>query len=102
MTPSTLQLASPLAADGHALARVLHRAGINRGSTIRVAGSAGPAAVVWLNHHGYDRAAFVHANWVASMGAVDALLIPQACGALELADLIRTAEFIREGGVLIV
>jgi hypothetical protein len=90
-----------LAADGRALARVLKQAGLTRDSVVRVTGSAGPAAALWLNRHGYDNAAYVHPNWVAANGAADALLIPQACGAEELVDLLHEGDCVRDGGVLI-
>jgi hypothetical protein len=102
MATFALQPAPPLAADGAALARVLQRAGLAKDSVIRVTGHAGPTAALWLSRHGYDRAAYVHAHWVATMESVDALLIPHACGALELADLLQGAKCMREGGALIV
>ena len=58
--------------------------------------------MLWLYRHGYERAAYVHANWVATMGSVDALLVPHACGAQELFDLLHNAQCMREGAVLIV
>jgi len=102
MATLSLQPAPPIAADGPALTRVMQRAGLTRNEVIRVAGPAAVTAVLWLNRHGYDRAAFVHANRVATMAPVDALLIPHACEARELADLLGEADCLREGGVLIV
>jgi hypothetical protein len=90
-----------LATDGRALARVLARAGLTRESIVRVTGPAGPTATLWLNRHGYDHAAYVHPNWVAARAAADALLIPHACGAEELADLLHDGDCVRDGGVLI-
>jgi hypothetical protein len=102
MAKLAVQPTPPLAADGAALAHVLHRAGVTKGSAIRVTGPTGPTAVLWLYRHGYERAAYVHPNWVATMGSVDALLVPHACGAQELSDLLHNARCMREGAVLIV
>jgi hypothetical protein len=102
MATFALQPTPPLAADGAALVRALQQAGVTKDKVIRVTGSAGATAVLWLCRHGYERAAYVHAHWVAAMGSVDALLIPHACGAEELADLLRGDGCVREGGVLIV
>jgi hypothetical protein len=97
----TLQPAQPLAADGAALARILQQAGLTKTSVIRVTGPAGLTASLWLCRHGYQRAAFVHANWVGTMGTVDALVAPHACGDQELADLLQAGACLRDGGVLI-
>ena len=99
---SHLQPGHTLAADGRALNRVLRQAGLTKDSVLRVTGPAGPAAALWLNRHGYERAAYVHPNWVAAMGSADALLVPHACGAEELADLLHEGDCVREGGALIV
>lgn len=94
--------AQPLAADSAALTRVLGRAGVTKQSLVRVTGSAGPTAMLWLSQHGYDRAAYVPASRVREMDPADALLIPHACPAEELADTLRSGACLREGGVLIV
>jgi hypothetical protein len=97
----TLQPAQPLAADGAALGRVLQQAGLTKASVIRVTGPAGLTAGLWLCRHGYERAAYVHRNWVGTPGSADALLAPHACGAEELAELLQAGACLREGGVLI-
>ena len=102
MATLTLQPASPLAADGAALTRLLQRAGLNRKSVIRVTGPAGMTAIMWLYRRGYEPAAYVHANWVATMETADALIIPHTCEVQELADLLQGGSCLREGGVLIV
>ena len=99
---SHLQPGHTLAADGRALNRVLRQAGLTKDSVLRVTGPAGPAAALWLNRHGYERAAYVHPHWVAAMASADALLVPHACGTEELADLLHDGDCVREGGVLIV
>jgi hypothetical protein len=96
------QPAQPLAADGAALAYVLDRAGVTKTSLIRATGFAGPTAVLWLNNHGYERAAYVHAHWISVMEPVDALLIPHTCTAEALSNLLQGGGGLREGGALIV
>lgn len=91
-----------LAADGATLTRLLQRAGLSKESVIRVTGPAGMTAIMWLYRHGYERAAYVHANWVATMQTADALLVPHTCEAPELRDLLQSGSGLREGGVLIV
>ena len=84
------------------MTRVLQRAGVAKDSNVRVTGPDGPTTVLWLCRHGYEDAAYVHAHWVATMGSADVLLIPHACGAQELADLLKGGACLREGGALIV
>jgi hypothetical protein len=102
MTTSALQSASPLAADGAAMSRILHRAGLSKASVVGVTGPAGNTAIPWLYRHGYEQAAYVHAQWVTCMVGAEALLIPHTCGARELAKLLQDGSCLREGGVLIV
>ena len=84
------------------MARVLRQAGVARDSVIRVTGPSGLTAVLWLYRHGYEKAAYVHANWVSSTRTADALLIPHPCHGEELAGLLERGDCLREGGVLIV
>jgi hypothetical protein len=96
------QPSQPLAADGGALNRVLKHTHLSKESVLRVTGSAGPTAAIWLNRHGYENAAYVHPNWVGAQGFADALLIPHACATAELAQLLRSGDCVRDGGLLIV
>jgi hypothetical protein len=102
MAIRTVQPAQPLAADGDALTRVLQQAGVTKNSVVRVTGPAGLTAIYWLCRHGYERAAYVHPNRVATMEPADALLVPQTCGTQALADLLKGGGCLREGGVLVV
>jgi len=102
MSTQVLQPARPLAADDVALARVLKQAGVGKDDLIRVTGPAGLTAVLCLYRHGYERASYVHANWINATRGADALLIPHPCGTTELAAMIQGADCLREGGVLIV
>jgi hypothetical protein len=102
MTACNAQPIQPLAADGPAMTRILQRARVGRDSVIRVTGPAGATAILWLSRHGYERAAYVHSHWVATVSPADALLIPQTCTAQDLAELLQGGDCVREGGVLIV
>jgi hypothetical protein len=102
LTTRVLPPAGPIATDGPALARVLHQAGVAKSSVIRVTGPSGPIAALWLCRHGFERAAYVHANRVRTMRSADVLLVPHACANPELATLIRGGECLRERGALIV
>ena len=84
------------------MTRLLQRAGLTKKSVIRVTGPAGMTAIMWLYRHGYERAAYVHTNWVATMQTADALLVPHTCEVQELKDLLQAGSGLREGGVLIV
>jgi len=92
----------PLAADGEAMARALHHAGVGKDQSIWVTGPAGLPALLWLYRAGYGGASYVHANRLAAMRPADAVLIPHACTPRELADLLREATCLREGGALVV
>ena len=92
----------PLASDGDAMARVLHHAGVEKDQTIWVTGPAGLAGLLWLHRRGYRAASYVHLNRLAAMRPADAVLIPHACTPREVADVLREATCLREGGALIV
>jgi len=55
----------------------------------------------WLGRHGYAHAAYVHPGRLATMEPCEALLLPQPCGAAELAELLKDGVSLRPGGVLI-
>ena len=69
MITRSVQPSPPLAADGAALARVLHQAGVAKDSLIWVTGPAGLAVLIWLGREGYHQASYAHANRIAAMGA---------------------------------
>lgn len=102
MTICLYQPMQPLAADGGALTRVLHVAGVEKGDLIRVIGPSGPVAALWLGRHGYDRAVFVRASATGSSVPADALLVAQPCAAEELEPLLDLAGAVNDGGALIV
>jgi hypothetical protein len=100
---SSLQPALPIAADTEAMRHVLRRADVAHGSQMLVTGPAGLTAVIWLYRHGYPRAIYIPEGRVAGTAAPgDALLIPHACPAEELADVLGDGGCVRDGGVLIV
>lgn len=101
MADYSLQPAAPLAADGALLARILRQAGALKESVIRVTGPAGLAAVLALYRQGFEKAAYVHANWVSSTRTADVFLIPHPCGHQELDELLERGDCLRDGGVLI-
>ena len=102
MITRSVQPSPPLAADGAALARVLHQAGVAKDSLIWVTGPAGLAVLIWLGREGYHQASYAHANRIAAMGAADALLIPHLSQVGDLPALLPVAGLVREGGMLVV
>ena len=92
----------PLASDGAALLRVLAAAGVEKDELIRVVGPSGPIAALWLGRHGYARAVFVRAAAGDQSRPSDALLIPHACTAEELEQLLGRGQAVRDGGAIIV
>ena len=98
----SLQPGMPLAADGEAMRRVLTQAGVRKTDQIWVTGPAGLTALVWLNREGYNDACYAHANRIAVMSPADALVIPHACKAAEIVDMLRGATCLRDGGELVV
>ena len=103
MSIHPFQPASPLAADGAALAYVLECAAAQRDDVIRVVGPAGPAAMLWLVKNGFDEAVYARAVGADSRAEpADVLLIPHACSGREAAALLGEAPPVREGGALII
>ena len=102
MTIHLYQPLQPLAADGAALLRVLHAAGVEKDDLIRVVGPSGPLAALWLSRHGYDRAVFVRASASERTRPADIMLIAQPCAAVELAPLLDVAGAVSDDGALIV
>jgi hypothetical protein len=92
----------PLAADGGALMRVLHAAGVDKDDLIRAVGPSGAIAAIWLSRHGYNRAVFVQPSAGEHSRPADALLIAQPCTTQELEPLMRLAGAVSEDGTLIV
>jgi hypothetical protein len=102
MTIHLYKTMQPLAADGRALIRILHVAGVEKDHLIHVVGPSGPLAALWLSHHGYDGAVFVRATAGERTRPADALVVPHPCAAEQLALLLDVAGAVREDGALIV
>ncbi|HXQ14894.1 MAG TPA: hypothetical protein VN814_09770 [Caulobacteraceae bacterium] len=102
MTIHLYQPLQPLAADGGALMRILHAAGVEKDDLIRVVGPSGTLAALWLSRHGYDRAVFVRTAAAERTRPADALLVAQPCAAEELAPLLDIAGAVSDDGALIV
>ena len=102
MTVRSFKPPQPLAANGVELARALQGAQISKTDVIRLAGPAGLKAMLWLCRQGYEQAMFVCSEGVGAQGPADALLVPHACAARELAGLLEVGKTVREGGALIV
>ncbi len=102
MSIHTFQPASPLAADGAALAQALRRAMVGKDSLIRVTGPAALTAVLWLARSGYQRAVLTAGSTVRSGEPADALLIPQPCSCEQLRAMLAHGDGLRAGGMLIV
>jgi hypothetical protein len=102
MTIHLYQPLQPLAADGGALMRVLHAAGVEKDDLIRVVGASGLLAALWLNRHHYTRAVFARATARDRTRPADALLVAQPCEAEELAALLDSAGAVSDDGALIV
>jgi hypothetical protein len=102
MTTHLYQPLQPLAADGGALMRVLHAAGVEKDDLIRVVGASGPLAALWLNRHHYTRAVFVRVSAGERARPADALLVAQPCEADELRMLLSGAGAVSDDGALIV
>jgi hypothetical protein len=102
MMTYSLAPALPLAAHGEAMARVLAQAGVKKTDQIWVTGPAGLTALIWLNREGYNEACYAHASRIAAMRPADALVIPHACKAGDVVNMLRDATCLRAGGALIV
>ena len=92
----------PLAADGAALMRVLHAAGVEKDDLIRAVGPSGPVAAIWLSRHGYNHAVFVRTSAGEHSRPADALLVAQPCTTEQLGPLMRLAGAAGEDDALIV
>jgi hypothetical protein len=83
------------------LESVLAPAGIDRGSVIRITGSAGLAALLWFCRHGYTQVGYVQGGPSPADGG-DLLLVPQTLELDALDRLLSRGPHVRAGGVLIV
>jgi hypothetical protein len=73
---------------------------VSKSSLIRVTGSSGLSALLWLCRHGFERVGYVKPG-AASHDEADAVIIAHTCDAPTLAGLLAAGPHVREGGVLI-
>jgi hypothetical protein len=82
------------------LIALLARAGVTRSSLIRVTGSSGLSALLWLCRHGYDQVGYLKPG-AGPHEQPDALIVAHTCDEASLRDLLETGPHVREGGALI-
>lgn len=92
--PTRLRSSDPLIS-------LLARAKITKSSLIRVTGSNGLSAILWLCRHGFDQVGFVKAGPGCPHEQADALLIAHRFDEQSLRQLLATGPHVREGGVLV-
>lgn len=81
---------------------LLEDARITKFSTIRVTGTSGLSALLWLCRHGYQEVGFLRPGRGCPHEDTDALVVADTCDAASLARLLATGPHVRPGGVLIV
>ena len=82
------------------LISLLARAGVSKSSLIRVTGSSGLSALLWLCRHGYDRVGYLKPG-AGPHEQPDALIVAHTCDEATLRHLLETGPYVREGGALV-
>ena len=82
------------------LISLLARAHITKSSLIRVTGSSGLSALLWLCRHGYEQVGYVRPG-AGPHEDPDALIVAHSCDATTLRHLLETGPHVREGGALV-
>ncbi len=82
------------------LMSLLARAHVTKSSLIRVTGSSGLSALLWLCRHGYQQVGYLRPG-AGPHEAPDALIVAHTCDEATLRDLLATGPHVREGGALI-
>lgn len=82
------------------LLSLLESVQVRKSSLIRVTGSSGLSALLWLCRHGFERVGYVKPGSGPHEEA-DAVIIAHTCNETALQRLLRTGPHVREGGVLI-
>jgi hypothetical protein len=82
------------------LMSLLERARITKSSLIRVTGSSGLSALLWLCRHGYDQVGYLRPG-AGPHEQPDALIVAHTCDEATLRDLLETGPHVREGGALV-
>jgi hypothetical protein len=86
--------------SGDPLIALLARAGVTKSSLIRVTGSSGLSALLWLCRHGYDRVGYLKPG-AGPHEQPDALIVAHTCDEPTLRRLLETGPHVREGGALV-
>ncbi len=79
---------------------LLERAHVTRSSVIRVTGSSGLSALLWLCRRGYEQVGYLRPG-AGPHEQPDALIVAQTCDEAGLSDLLTSGQHVREGGALI-
>jgi hypothetical protein len=82
------------------LISLLARARVTRSSLIRVTGSGGLSALLWLCRHGYEQVGYLRPG-AGPHEQPDALIVAHTCDEARLRDLLETGPHVREGGALV-
>jgi len=82
------------------LISLLARARVTKSSLIRVTGSSGLSALLWLCRHGYDQVGYLKPG-AGPHEQPDALIVAHTCDEATLRDLLETGPHVREGGALV-
>jgi hypothetical protein len=82
------------------LISLLERAHVTKSSLIRVTGSSGLSALLWLCRHGYEQVGYLRPG-AGPNEQPDALIVAHTCDEATLHDLLVTGPHVREGGALV-
>jgi hypothetical protein len=82
------------------LISLLARARVTKSSLIRVTGSSGLSALLWLCRHGYDQVGYLRPG-AGPHEQPDALIVAHTCDAATLRVLLEAGPHVREGGALV-
>ena len=82
------------------LISLLARAHITKSSVIRVTGSSGLSALLWLCRHGFEQVGYLKPGH-GPHEAPDALIVARTCDEATLAALLQNGPHVREGGALV-
>src|ERR1700742_3208372 len=79
---------------------LLERAHVTKSSLIRVTGSSGLSALLWLCRHGYEQVGYLKPG-AGPHEQPDALIVAHTCDESTLRRLLATGPHVREGGALV-
>ena len=82
------------------LIALLARAHVTKSSLIRVTGSSGLSAMLWLCRHGYEQVGYLKPG-AGPHEQPDALIVAHTCDEATLRRLLETGPHVREGGALV-